>query len=158
MDLGGVEGGEGNRVGWMGEGEEGSSLVGEERGKNATGLMGETGEGEPCFVGEEAGCVASLVGEEEGAGLVGVEGEREAGLVKEDEVWTGSAGEAVGGHETGVEGVVWVKRAGGPEGEGVSRDKQGAAEGDVGDVLISGGADTAKEGMGKASAEGEGEK
>lgn len=44
MDLGGVEGGEGKRVGTRDEGEEGS--LGEERGKNMRGWMGETGEGE----------------------------------------------------------------------------------------------------------------
>lgn len=133
MDRGGVEGGEGNRVGWMGEPGEGSCLVGEERGKNTTGLMGETGEGEACFVGEEVGDVASLAGEEEGAGLVG-----------EEEVWDGLVGDDGEGQESGVEGV--------------STDKQGAADGDVGDVLISGGAGTGKEVMvGSVSAEGEGE-
>lgn len=52
VDLRGVEGGEGNRVGWM-EGDEGSHFVGDECGKNTTGWIGETGEGEACFVGEE---------------------------------------------------------------------------------------------------------
>lgn len=84
VDLGGVEGGEGNRVGWMGDGEDGSCLVGEERGKNTTGCMGETGVGEACFVGEKDGDVVSLVGEGEGAGLVGEEGERKAGLVGDE--------------------------------------------------------------------------
>lgn len=46
--LGGVEGGEGNSVGWREGGEEGSCLVGAERGKDTAGLMGEA-----CFVGEE---------------------------------------------------------------------------------------------------------
>lgn len=46
MDLRGVEGGEGNRVGWIGEEEEGSHFVGDERGNNTTGWIGET-------VGEE---------------------------------------------------------------------------------------------------------
>lgn len=46
VHLGGVEGGEGNRAGWMEEGEEGSCLAGDERGKNTIGLMGEIGEGE----------------------------------------------------------------------------------------------------------------
>lgn len=41
MLLRGVEGGEGNRVGWMEDGEDGSCLVGEERGKDRTGFMGE---------------------------------------------------------------------------------------------------------------------
>lgn len=142
MDLGGVEGGEGNRVGWMGEGEEGSCLVGEEKGKNMTGLMGETGEEEACFVGEEDWDVASLVGEEKGTRLV-----------REEEVWAGLVGDDGEGQEMGVEGVLQMKRVGGPEGEGVSRDKQGAAEGDV-----TGGEETGKEVMGKDSAEDEGEK
>lgn len=107
MDLGGVEGGEGNRFGWMGEGEEGSCSVGEERGKNTTGWMGETGDGEACFVGEEDGDLASLVGEEGEAGLLGG-GDVVPGLV-------GDEGE---GQETGVAAVVLVKRAGGSEGEG----------------------------------------
>lgn len=106
VDLGGVEGGEGNRVGWMVGGEEGSCLVGEERGKSTTGLMGEPGEGEACFVGEEDGDIASLVGEEDRAGLVGEEGDREAGLVGEEEVWAGLVGDDGEGHNTGVEGVV----------------------------------------------------
>lgn len=41
-DVGGVEGGEGNRVGWMGGG---SRPVGGDGGKNTSGWMGETGEG-----------------------------------------------------------------------------------------------------------------
>ena len=139
VDLGGVEGGEGNRVGWMGEGGEGSCLVGEERGKNTRGLTGETGRGEAGLLGDGDWGLASLVGEE---------GEREAGLVGDD---------GTGGQETGVEGVVQVKRPGGPEGERASRAMQGAAEGDVGDVLTSGGDDTGKEVIGKVSAEGEGE-
>lgn len=117
----------------MGDGEEGSCLVGEEKGKNMTGLMGETGEGEACFVGEEGGDGASLVGEEEG-------------------IWVGLVGDDGEGQETGVEGVLQVETTGGAEGEGVSRDKQGAAEGDV-----SGGEETGKEVMGRDSAEGEGE-
>ena len=40
MDRGGVEGGEGNRVGWRGEGGEGSCLVGEDRGRNTAGCDG----------------------------------------------------------------------------------------------------------------------
>lgn len=122
-DLGGVEGGEGNRVGWMGEGgEEASCLAGEERGRKTVGLMGEA-----CFVGEEDWGVTSLVGDD---------------------------GE---GQETGVEGVVQLKGPVGPEGKGASRDPQGEAEGDVGDVRISGGNAIGKEAMGKDSAEGEGE-
>lgn len=53
VDLGGVQGGEGNRVGWMGGGEGGSCLDWGVREKNITGLMGGTGEGDACFVGEE---------------------------------------------------------------------------------------------------------
>lgn len=49
-DVGGVDGGDGNRVGWMGGGEGGSRTVGDEGGKNTTGLMGETGEGEACLL------------------------------------------------------------------------------------------------------------
>lgn len=64
MDLGGVDGGEGNRVGWMAEGEEGSCLVGDERGKSTTCLMGETGAEDACFVGEEDGGITSLDEEE----------------------------------------------------------------------------------------------
>lgn len=135
VDLGGVEGGEGNRVGWMLEGEEGSWSVGRESGKNTTGWRGETGEGGACLVGEEDWGAACLVGEE---------GEREAGLVGED-------GE---GRETGGEGA---KRAGGQEDEIGSEDRQGAAESDVGDVSTSGGEETGKEVMGNVSAEGEGE-
>lgn len=48
-DVGGVDGGEGNRVGWIGGGEGGSRTAGDEGGKNTTGLTGETGEGEACF-------------------------------------------------------------------------------------------------------------
>lgn len=151
MDLGGVEGGEGNSVGWMGEGEGGFCLVGEEKGKNMTGLIGEIGEGETCFEGEVDGDVAFLVEEEEGTRLVG---EREDGLVREEEVWAGLVGDDGEGHDTGVKGVLQVKRAGGPESEGVSREKQGAAKGDV----VSGGVETGKEVMGTVSAEGKGEK
>ena len=79
VDLVGVEGGEGNRVGWMEEGEEGSCLVGEERGKNKTGWIGETGGGVACFVGERGGDVASLVRGETGACWVGEDGGEEAG-------------------------------------------------------------------------------
>lgn len=103
VDLGGVEGGEGNRAGGMGEGEKGSCLVGDERGKKTTGLMGETGKGEACFVEVEDRGVASLgkeeevsglVGEEGEAGLVGDEGGREVGLVGEErERETGLVGE-----------------------------------------------------------------
>lgn len=146
MDLGGVEGGEGNRVGWMEEGEEGPCLVGEGRGKK--GLMGEAGEGEACFVGEESWDTAAFVGEE---------GEREAGSVGGKHGWAGLVGEDGEGEETGVEAGVQVKRAGGPEGERVPTGKHGAAEGDVGDALISGGDNTSEEGTGKVSAEGEGE-
>lgn len=148
VDLGGVEGGEGNKVGRLGEGGEGACLFGEEQGKNKTGL---TGEGKACFVGEED--VASLVGEE-GSSLVGEEGERAAGK----EVWVGLVGDEGEGQERGVEGVVQVKIAGGPEGETFSEYEQGVAEGDVGDVLISGGVKTGKEVAGKFSVEGEGEK
>lgn len=142
----------------MGEGEEGACLFGEEQGKNTTGLMGETGDGEACFVGEEDWDVASLVGEEEEARVVGEEGERVASLVGEKEVWAGLVGDEGEGQERGVEGVVQVKRAGGPESDRVSGYEQGAAEGDVGDVLISGGEKTGKEVAGKFSVEGEGEK
>lgn len=48
-DVGGVDGGEGNRVGRMGGGEGGSRTAGDEGGKNTTGLTGESGEGEACF-------------------------------------------------------------------------------------------------------------
>lgn len=58
-----MEGGEGNRVGWMEEGEGGSCFVGEESGKNTAGWMGETGEGETCLVGEEGVREAGSVGE-----------------------------------------------------------------------------------------------
>lgn len=120
----------------MGEGEEGSCLVGDEKGKNTTGLRGETGEGEASFVGEDNGDAASLVGEEKGARLVG---ERGAGLVGDD----------VEELETGVEGVLQVKTAGGSEGEGVLRGEQGAAVVE-GEVFISG-----AEATGKDSADGE---
>lgn len=43
VHVGGVEGGEGNRVGWMEGGEEGSCWVGDASGKNTTGLRGEAG-------------------------------------------------------------------------------------------------------------------
>lgn len=157
VDLGGVEGGEGNRVG-LGDGGEGACLFGEEQGKNKTGLMGETGDGEACFVGEEDWDVVSLVGEEEEASLVGEEGERGAGLGGEKEIWAGLVGDEGEGQERGVEGVVQAERAGGPEGERVCGYEQGTAEGDVGDVLISGGEKTGKEVAGKLSVEGEGEK
>lgn len=62
MDLGGVEGGEGNSIGWMEEGDEGLCLVGEERGKNTSGLMGESGEGETFLFGEKGGDAPLLVG------------------------------------------------------------------------------------------------
>lgn len=62
MDLRGVEGGEGNRVGWIGERDEGSHFVGDESGKNTTGWIGETGEGDACFVGEEDWDAACLEG------------------------------------------------------------------------------------------------
>lgn len=55
-DVGGVEGGEGNRVGWMGGG---SRPVGGVGGKNTRGWMGETGEGEDGF---EAGLLRELGG------------------------------------------------------------------------------------------------
>lgn len=74
MDLGGVEGGEGNSIGWMEEGEEGPCLVGEERGKNTSGLTGESGEGDTCLMGEKDGDVPSLVGND-GACSVGEAGE-----------------------------------------------------------------------------------
>lgn len=53
VHLGGVEGGEGNRAGWMEEGEGGSRLFGDERGKNTIGLRGVTGEGEAGFLEEK---------------------------------------------------------------------------------------------------------
>lgn len=62
MDPGGVEGGEGNSIGWMEEGEEGPCLFGEESGKNTSGLMGDSGEGEACLMGEKDGDSASLAG------------------------------------------------------------------------------------------------
>lgn len=149
VHLGGVEGGEGNKVGWMEEGEEGSCSVGEERGKNTTGLTGEVGEGEACFMGQRDSDVASLVGEEGEGG--------EDGLVGEVDDWAGWVGHDGEGQETGVEGVVQMNKPRGPEGEGVSEGEQGAAEGDVGDVLISGGVETDKEATGKVSADGDGE-
>lgn len=60
-DVGGVDGGEGNRVGRMGGGEGGSRTVGDEGGKNTSALMGETGEGEAC---SEAGLLRELGGME----------------------------------------------------------------------------------------------
>ena len=79
-------------------------------------------------MGEDDGDGASLVGEEKGARLAG---ERGAGLVGDD------------GEETGVEGALQVETAGGgSEGEGVSREEQGAAEGEV---FISGGDETGKD-------------
>lgn len=77
MDLGGVDGGEGNSIGWIEEGEEGSCLTGEERGKKTTGWKGDIGEGEVGFVGEEDGNVSSLIGEDR-ACLVGEVGGGEA--------------------------------------------------------------------------------
>jgi len=68
-----VEGGEGKRVGWMEEGEDGPCFVGEESGKNTAGWMGETGEGDACSVGEE-GFRLGLVGDEEEGPDAGVEG------------------------------------------------------------------------------------
>lgn len=50
--VGGVEGGEGNRVGWMGGG---SRPVGGDGGKNTNGWMGETGEGEDGLLRELGG-------------------------------------------------------------------------------------------------------
>lgn len=55
--MGGVDGGEGNRVGRMGGGE---------GGKNTSGFMGEAGEGEACF---EAGLLRELGGMELWSGL-----------------------------------------------------------------------------------------
>lgn len=88
LDLGGVEGGEGNSMGWMEEGDGGSCLVGEQRGKNTTGLKGETGEKEAWLVGEEDGDI-SLVG----GSLSGHGGGGEAGLEGESE---GREGDSVG--------------------------------------------------------------
>lgn len=99
MDLGGVEGGEGNRVGTRDEGEEGS--LGEERGKNMRGWMGERGVGDTCLAGEE-----------------GARGEEGFG---DDTV--GDSGE---GWEVGEEEVVQVSRVEGREGEVGSGDKPGA--------------------------------
>lgn len=144
MERGGVEGGEGKRVGWMGEGEEGSCSVGEESGKNTTGWMGETGEGDTCFVGEEGWDAGFLVGEEKEACLVGEEGVRGKGRVD-------SVGDDGEGQEMGVEGV------GGQDGEVGSMDKQGAAGREAGNISISGGEEIGKEAMGGVSAEGEGE-
>lgn len=105
-----MEGGEGNSVGWMGEGEEG--------GKKTTGWMGETGE-----EGWDAGC---LVGEEgeRGAGLRG--GDEGAAQVRRTEVGSmdkqGAAGREVGevsisgGEEIGKEATGGVSA----EGEGES--------------------------------------
>lgn len=44
-----MEGGEGNRDGWMEEGKGSSGLVGDKSGKK-TGWMGDTGEGDTGFV------------------------------------------------------------------------------------------------------------
>lgn len=53
----------------MEEGEEGPCLVGEERGKNTSGLMGESGEGEACLMGEKDGEATSSVGNDEACSL-----------------------------------------------------------------------------------------
>lgn len=58
------------------------------------------------------------------------------------------------GRETGVEGVVQARRAGGHEGEAGCEDKQGAA---VGEVSICGGEEMNKEVLGKVSTDGDGE-
>lgn len=101
--MGGVDGGDGNRVGRMGGGEGGSRMVGDEGGKNTTGLMGETGEGEACC----------------GAGLL-----RELGGM---ELWSGLDGDDV--QESDVGDVALVNPAGGTGGVGVSSNTQGAGEG-----------------------------
>lgn len=93
-DVGGVDGGEGNRVGRMG---------GDEGGKNTTGWMGETGEGEACFE-------TRLL--------------RELGGV---ELWSGLDGDDV--QEWDVGDVALVNPARGTGGVGVSSDTQGAGEG-----------------------------
>lgn len=67
-DVGGVEGGEGNRVGWMGGG---SRPVGGDGGKNTSGWMGKTGEGGDGF---EAGLLRELGGMGLWSGLDGDDG------------------------------------------------------------------------------------
>lgn len=98
-DVGGVDGGEGNRVGRMGGGEGGSRTFGDGGGKNTTGLTGETGEGEACLE----------------AGLGGME--LRSGLDGDD------------AQERDVGGAALVNPAGGTGGVGVSRHTQGAGEG-----------------------------
>lgn len=67
-DVGGVEGGEGNRVGWM---EGGSRAVGGDGGKNTSGWRGETGEGGDGF---EAGLLREWGGMGLWSGLDGDDG------------------------------------------------------------------------------------
>lgn len=98
-----MDGGEGNRVGWMEGGEGGSCFVGEESGKNTAGWTGETGEGE--------------------------EGVREAGLVGEGRFGAASLGDDGDEQETGVEGERG-RTAGGSEADGASEEKQGAGRSD----------------------------
>lgn len=109
VDLGGVDGGEGNRVGRMEEGEEGSA--GAERGKNTRGWMGETGEGEDW----------------DAAGPTGAEGERQMGSGGEERLWADSVDDSGEGQETGEEGVVQGSRVGGQMEVG-SADRLGAGE------------------------------
>lgn len=108
--------------------------------------MGEMGKGEASVVGEEGWAAASLAGEEK---------EREAGLLGEEDGPGGLEGDDGEGQEIGVEGDVQVKRPGALDGEGVPTGKQGGAEGDVGDVFISGEDEAIKEATGEPSAEGE---
>lgn len=102
-DVGGVDGGEGNRMGRMGGDKGASRMVGDKGGKNTTGWMGETGEGETCFK----------------AGLLGELGEME--------LRSGLGGDDV--QEWDVGDVAFVNPAGGTGGVVVSSDTHGAGEG-----------------------------
>lgn len=93
-EVGGVDGGEGNKVGWMGGGEGGSCTAWDERGKNTRGLMGETGEGEASL--EEGGMElrSGLDGDELGGFVLGGEisgsGGGKSTPVKEEAAVTGA--------------------------------------------------------------------
>lgn len=92
-DGGGVDGGDGNRVGWMG-GD--SRPVGGDGGKNAGGLMGETGED-----GFEAGLVRGLGGMGLWSGLDG-------GDVPSVNTAGGSGGVAASRDPQGAAGGVFI--------------------------------------------------
>lgn len=100
-DVGGVDGGEGNRVGRREGGEGGSRIVGGEGGKNTTGLMGETGEGEACL---EAGLLRELGGMGSWSGLDGDVQEWDTGVVALVNPAWGTGGVQVSSTESAGEG------------------------------------------------------